>query len=298
MNTNESWFIPIDIITCIFVLLGVILVMIYLLIIIFDRTCHTVPMLLVGNSCLIGFLFGINLCSLSLTTLIKDIYLRFESDRWCSINAYIGYSTCSNFNISFLLQAIYRYVRVVHPNHLAYQSIKFQLVLIILTWISSFLYHVKYFFSDEIIYNSDNQVCQLPLRLTFSMFYMSIYTYFAPVSLTFFIYLRLVLYVRKMSQRITPVNTLLRAKNELQMLQRTTILVMLLIIYCFPYAVFMFWSFFTSPPKYSFRIAYAFIYPSYFIAMVILFQFTDPLKTSIKKRFLRTQNIVIPTTTR
>lgn len=85
-----------------------------------------------------------------------------------------------------------------------------------------------------------------------------------------------------MTQHVTPVTTLNRAKRELKMLRRTMILVSILIIYCLPYATFIFCSLFVQLPKYHFRISYLFIDTSHLFVMIALFQFTDPLKTSMK----------------
>jgi hypothetical protein len=45
-------------------------------------------------------------------------------------------------------------------------------------------------------------------------------------------------------------------------------------------------------PKYHFRISYIFIDASYLFVMIALFQFTDPLKTSIMKKLNRQPNII------
>jgi hypothetical protein len=190
----------------------------------------------------------------------------------------MGYASCSILNCSYLLQSIYRFIRIVYPTRLFFQSGRFQLFLIFLTWIFGFLYPIAFLFTNEILYNVNNQICQLPLHLSFSIIYMANFAYITPVSLTMFIYLKLVLYVKEMSERVTPVNTLNRAKRELKMVRRTAILVSILIAYCFPYATFIFVSFFLAIPKYHFRISYIFIDTSYLFVMIALFQFTDPWK--------------------
>jgi hypothetical protein len=283
----ESWFIPIDILTNICIILSLILAIIFFGIIIFDKTCRTIPMMLVGNSCLAGIVFGIAIYSINLFRLINDIKQIEYKDSLCSLRGYMGYASCSILNLSYLLQAIYRFIRIVYPTHLFYQSVQFQLFLICLTWFFGFLYPIVFLFTGEILYNVDNHICQLPLHLSFSIIYMANFAYITPVSLTIFIYLKLVFYVKRMSQHITPVNTLFRARRELKMVRRTVILVSILIVYCFPYAMFIFLSFFIVIPKYHFRISYVFIDASYLFVMVALFQFTDPLKASIMKKIHR-----------
>jgi len=96
-----------------------------------------------------------------------------------------------------------------------------------------------------------------------------------------------------MSKRVTPVNTLLRAQKDLKMVQRTVILISILLIPGIPFTLFIFMSFFTNPPKYHFRIAYIFLDVSLIFVMIALFQFNDPLKSSIMKKIKGKPNIVV-----
>jgi hypothetical protein len=105
-----------------------------------------------------------------------------------------------------------------------------------------------------------------------------------------FIYFKLLLYVHEMSKHVTPINTLFRAQRQLKIVQRIVILITIILILGLPYGVFTLMSFFTSPPKYHFRIAYIFIDVSLVFVMIALFQFTDPLKASIVKGIKRRPN--------
>jgi len=232
---------------------------------------------------------------MSLFKLLNDLKQIEYRDLFCSFRGYMGYASCSILNCSYLLQSIYRFVKIVYPTRLFFQSSRFQLFLICLTWIFGFLYPIAFLFTNEIVYNVNNQICQLPLHLSFSIIYMANFAYITPVSLTMFIYLKLVLFVKGMNKRVTSVNALNRANRELKMVRRTVILVSILIAYCFPYAMFIFLSFFLSIPKYHFRISYVFIDTSYLFVMIALFQFTDPLKTSIMKKLNRQPNVILPT---
>jgi len=293
----ELWFIPIDILTLVGIILGIVLAIIFFITIIHDKTCHTVPMMLTANSYLIGILFGILILSLCAFTLNNDLKKIEYIDILCSFRGYLGYALCSIQNFSYFLQAIYRFVVIMYPSHVFWQTVKFQLFLIFLTWIFGFLYPIAFLFTGEIIYNIDNQICQLPLRLSFSIIYMASFAYIIPVSLTMLTYLKLVLYVKQMSKHVTPVNTLLRAKRELKMVRRTFILVSILFILCFPYAMFIFLSFIMNIPKYHFRISYIFLDTAYIFVIIAVFQFTDPLKAAIMKKMNRRLTTVAPTMT-
>jgi hypothetical protein len=113
-----------------------------------------------------------------------------------------------------------------------------------------------------------------------------------PVSLIIFIYFKIVRYVHEMSKNVTSVNILTRAQRELKMIRRIVILVLGLTTIGLPYAVLVFLSFFTSPPKYDFRIAYVFVDVSLAFVMGALFKFTEPLRMFIGRKVGWRTNVV------
>jgi hypothetical protein len=291
--TIERWFIPFDILLIVCSTLVIILSILFLFIIVLDKTCHTVSMMLVANSCIIAFTSGCNLLSLCIFTLENDLKQVQSQDSLCVFRAYLNYVSGALFFSSFLLQALYRYVIIVYRNYLFLQSFLFQFLVICLSWIYGIICPFPFIFTNEIIYNVDNQICQLPLRLSFSIIFVAFCVYFIPISLIMFIYLKLVRYVKQMSKRVTRLNTLSRTQRELKMVRRTVILVTILITVCFPYALFILMSFFNRAPKYHFRIAYLFVNASLLSVMIVLFQFTNALKTSIMKRIKQQSNMVV-----
>jgi len=291
----ESWFIPFDILMLICLIFAIVFALIFLFNIIFDKTCHTISMIFVANSCLAAFILANVLLGMTIFTLQNDLKQIQYQDSLCIFRAYLDYVSCAAFYYSFLLQAIYRYVTVVYPTRLFWQSARTQILLISVTWMFAFVFPIPVMFIDQIVYNIDNQICQSPLRLSFFLIYAANCIYIIPNSMIMFIYLKLVLYVRGMGTRVTPVNTLFHAQRELRMVRRTVILITILFIFGFPYTLFVFMSFFTSIPTYHFRIAYIFLDISVVSVMIALFQFTDPLKMSIMKRINERTNIVMPT---
>jgi hypothetical protein len=214
----------------------------------------------------------------------------------CIFLGYMGYAGCAAQMYSYVLQSIYRYIIVVYPTRLFWQSIRTQLFLIVLMWILSMIHAIPIVFTGQIIYNVDNQMCQIPLGLSFVIIYDAFYVYLFPLGcLIMFIYFKLVRYVQEMSKRVTPINILFRAQRELKMLRRIVTLVIILLTLAFPYAIFIFVSFFTTAFKYPFRIAYFCVDVSLAFVMMALLQFTDPLKTYIMKRINGRPTVVVPT---
>ena len=294
---NEIWFIPLDILLIICTALACILSFFFLIIILFDRTCHTVPMLLVTNSCLGGFLFGCSLLGYAIFTFLNDLQRIQYQDSLCTFRAYIGNVAGVLLNTSFLLQAIHRYISVIYPNRLFLLSFRFQFFLICLAWIYAFAYSIPFTVQGKSIYNVDNQICQLPIQASFYLIYAACCIYIIPVSIIILIYFKLIYYVHRISQSTTPVNTLFHARRELKMVQRIVMIIGILLTLGLPYASFVIMSFFTSPPKYHFRIAYIFVDISLTFVLIALFQFTDPLKASVRKQFRRRRNTVAPSRT-
>ncbi|CAF1147694.1 unnamed protein product [Adineta steineri] len=217
--------------------------LLFLFIVLTDKTCHTVPMILITNSCFAGFSFTLILFWVTIFTLHNDLQQIYYQDLFCNFRGYMGYVTCFATMYSYFLQAIHSYLIVIYPTP---------------------------------VYN--------PL-----------FVYIIPINGIIFIYLKLIRYVKEMNKRVTLVNKLLRAQRELKMVSRIVILTSIFLILGIPYTIFVFMGYFTSPPKYHFRIALTFIEISLVFVMIALFQFTDPIRTSIMKRINRQPNVVVAT---
>ena len=288
----QSWFIPFDIFMIMCTVLVVILAMSFLIIIVLDKTCRTVPMMHVANSCLAELIFGSSMLGMAIFTLENDLKQIQYQDSFCVFRGFMGYAMAVSQNYSYLLQAIFRYNTVVHPTRLFFRSARFQALLIFLTWTFSFVCSVPYVVNDEIKYNVDNQICQMPLHFSFLAIYNALCVYMIPISLTMLIYFKLVRYVRKISRNIAPINTLYHAQRELKMVRRIVILIMSVATIGLPYGIFVLISFCISPPIYHFRIAYIFVDASLAFVIIALFEFTEPLKASIMKQINKQVNMI------
>ncbi|CAF1062316.1 unnamed protein product [Adineta steineri] len=291
--TMESWLIPMDILMIILTTLVITISCVFLIIIILNKTCHTVIMMLIANTYLSALLFGCCLLGSSVFMFQNDVKQIQDQDSLCNFRGYFIYVSCGLHNYSFLLQAIYRYLTAVYPNRLFWQSRRIQILFICIKWIFCFVYILPILFTNGFTYNVDNQIYQTPLALSFSIIYASTCVYAFPMLLIVLIYFTLVRNVHGMSKRVTAANTLSRAKRELKMVRRIVILVGILLTIGFPYVLFAVISFFTTPPKHHYRIAYIFAETSLVCVLITSYYFTDPLKTSIIKIINRQQNRVI-----
>ncbi|CAF1121834.1 unnamed protein product [Rotaria sordida] len=296
LTTNiESWFIPFDILNILCLFLVIIFASIFLLIIICDKTCHTVPMILVANSCLAELLITIVLFWMAVFALQNDLKRQQYEDLFCIFRGYMIYVTCFTQNYSYFLQAIYRYLTIVYPSRLFWQSKRVQIFFISLSWIIGFICALPHVFTGEIKYLVDDQLCQMPLHLSIVTVYNVILLYLIPMNGIIFIYFKLVRYVKEMGKRVTSANILFRVQRELKMVRKIVILVSILVAFGLPYTTFVFIGFFTQPPKYHFRIAYTFISVSLIFIMIAVFHSTDPLKAFARKKIIKRSTMTVQT---
>nr|ACD54821.1 unknown [Adineta vaga] len=236
-------------------------------------------MILVGNTCVATLAFAINILCMNTFTLYNDLKQIEYEYSLCVLLGYLSYTTCAIQNYSFLLHAIYRYLLIVHPTRLFWHSCLFPLL---------FLY------TGQLIYDVDNQMCQMFLRFSFPVIYMAFCLYIIPVSMTMSIYLILVRYVKKMNTHMVTMNRLSRAQRDLKMVRRIIILIIILIGIFFPYQLFLILSFFNRAPRYNFRIGFLFGEIGMVYVIVALFKFTDPLKMTLMKIIINPTNMIIP----
>ncbi|CAF1378834.1 unnamed protein product [Adineta ricciae] len=290
---NTEWLIPVDILKIFCANCVLLISIIFLLGIIFDKACHTIPMALVFNSCLSTLFFSLVLIGTLICTLINDFKRITYQDSLCTFRTYLTYVAYTIINYSFLLQAIHRYVVVVYPLRLFFQSKQTQIVAISCTWLCAFVYPFVFIFNGEIIYDDYNQMCRLRFDLSFSVIYAGCFAYIIPITIIVILYIGLVRHVQGMNLRITCSNTLHRAHQQLQMIQRIVLIVMILLTTGLPYVVFITLSFVDHRWKYFLRVADLFVSISMILVLIALYQCTEPLQKAMKNIIQRHTNTVV-----
>ena len=293
MVDTEDWYIPLDIVFITSLVTAILFSVFFLTIIMIEKTCHTIPMMLTANLCLGELIFAFSMLGIAVLTLENDLKQIQYQNSFCIVYPYLAYTGSALMHYAVLLQALYRYISVVYPTHLFWQSARCQFILICLAWIISFVCSLEFLLRGEIIYNVDNQACFIPFGFSFSINYMIFTVYLFPFSILIFIYIKLVRYVKKMSRRAMSAFTLSRARRQLILVRRTVILVMILLAFGIPYVILVIISFFTALPKYYFRIACISLNLSLVPLMLALFQFTDPIKAAVMKRIERRPNGIV-----
>ncbi|CAF1085173.1 unnamed protein product [Adineta steineri] len=168
-----------------------------------------------------------------------------------------------------------------------WRTVKIQSCLVIVIWVVCILYSLPLLLTGQITYSVNNQICQIPLRLSLPMIYVTVIIYMIPNSGILGFYIKLTRYVHQISLRTVGNHTLFHARRELKLVKRTFILSNTLIVLGLPYMIFVLMSFFTPPPKYHFRIAYICADISVLLVVIIGYCFTPNIKTIIRKKFTR-----------
>ncbi len=122
---------------------------------------------------------------------------------------------------------------------------------------------------------------------------MALLDYTIPITITVFLYFKLIYYVKQMSKRVTSANVLYRAQRELNMIRRVVILVMILFAFGILDCVFFMMIVFNDKQLYDWRIGSVSMDVSVSMISIVLIQFTEPLKTAIMKRIKRRPNMVV-----
>ncbi len=274
----ESWFILIDILSIISLVLAILLATIFLTIVIFNKTCQTVPIMLTSNSCVAEIFYGCSMLSIAVFTFENDLKQRVFEDPLCAFRNYFGRLGTALLLYSIAIQAIYRYIIVVYPTRISWQSSRVQGMLICFFWIFSITSLLPCLLTGAATYNVDNQACILPFQLSVPIIYNVSLVYMIPFSIIILIYFKLVGYVRQMSNRVTSsVQTIFQARRELVMVRRIATMISILVILGLPYTIFMFISFITKPPKYHYRIAILFVDLAQALIMAALFKSSQPV---------------------
>lgn len=288
----EPWLILVDVLAIIALVSAILLAVIFLTIVVSNRTCQTIPIFLTCNTCIAEIVFGCSMLSIAVFSLENDRKRRIFQDPLCRFRDYLGYVGTALLLYSLTLQAIYRYIIVVYPTRLTWRTISVQGMLACFFWIFSITSLLPWLITSVATYDVDNQVCLLPFQLSIPIIYNVSIVYLIPLCIIILIYAKLVRYVRQMDIRTTSSSqTIFQARRELAMVRRIVALISILVIFGLPFTLFMFLSFITTPPKYHYRFSLLFGDLFQGILMVALFKFSQPVLDVLIKVKRRYSNI-------
>ncbi|CAF2696754.1 unnamed protein product [Rotaria sp. Silwood2] len=149
--------------------------------------------------------------------------------RWCEIRAYLPYVCFCAFYYSFVLQAIFRFFRVVYYKKKILQKFYVFIIAIFIQWILSFLFIFPHILLNDFQYQSLNYNCWISFRNIRGILLVTLSIYICPLSIIFIIYTYILRYVRRTitSQRERQKSY----KRDTIILRRIVILLLFLVMF-------------------------------------------------------------------
>ena len=187
-------------------------------------SCNTYPALILGSVCLID-MYGHNFYG--------DLYINVSlENRWCHIRPYFLLIAFSGIYHSYVLQACFRFVRIVFYRWKRWQERRFICGLIIVQWLVTVLLNFPLILGRHVQYLPDFYHCQIPFTDLQGSIFIALSLYFVPVLIISTLYVCII--------RLTTRAARLIRQRDTIVLRRIILLVVLLFALSFPMA--MIWS--------------------------------------------------------
>lgn len=200
-------------------------------------------------------------CNTSLTIICSSITLSFMAisslsddqnvtclqpiiNWFCHIRGYFIYVFIISLYLSYILQAAYRYFRIVYYKHRYLRTISTFSYYIVGQWILSFILILPIFILNEkssslIIYISEYSNCLIPFTNIRGVVFISIMVYFLPLCILCWIYSQILIDLRR--KRNGPVSTLKvrrQNKRDTTVIKRISTVIIVLATLCCPLILF------------------------------------------------------------
>ncbi|CAF1314691.1 unnamed protein product [Rotaria sordida] len=194
---------------------------------------HDLVLILVANNYLALLVFALIAIPGNFDMFRGDynLYIGMETFS-CRIRGYMIYSSLAVIFHSFLLQAAFRFFRVVYPSHVWLQHGLTYALIIPILWLISFLFILPIHVWHDIRFISMENVCLLPIHSTRGLVFSNLIIYGIPIIIINIIYIQLTCFIRRSSKVVSA-----RAKRDVIVVRRIILVVCILILMVVPYVV-------------------------------------------------------------
>ena len=157
-----------------------------------------VVILLTCNTYFNAFLLNCMMLVMYFYNLLGNVHFPIVfDDRWCRIRAYLTHVCFCAFYHSFVLQATFRLFRIVFYRYQFLQSFALFFSSIVIQWILSFLFILPNFFFNDFQHLRREFNCWIELTNIRGLILATIFIYHNPLMMIFIIYIRIILYTRR-----------------------------------------------------------------------------------------------------
>ena len=156
-----------------------------------------------------------------------------SSNDWCYARAYLIHSGLSSIYHSQVLQAFYRFIRIVLFKHKYLQSLRFTVILIVLQWIfvcSTILILLLFHHFEYIPYY---HFCQISFKNLTGLIIAAVNGYELPLILIASLYFYIIYFIKR-TNSFTNYNRPRLYRRDLVVFNRVLTLIFVLVFFCFP----------------------------------------------------------------
>ncbi|CAF1378806.1 unnamed protein product [Adineta ricciae] len=280
------------------------LITLFIIVILLVHLQHkrTVTMLLTTNTYMGILAFSIVLLSTSIDVLKADVLgmsvLSEKSLVACQFQGFLIYERFGCCYSSFVLQAIYRLLRVLYPRRLFLQSFKFNFICIIIQWIVCFLLTLPSFIYRDaffVLYKLD-YCCGLRYERVPQFLYIIFNVFVLPLIYMSIIYARLIYFVSHQNLQLLQTQQGRRAQRDYIIMRRILLTMIILVLAGIPNLGLAFLVHFKpnlSGDYYMYRIEW--MVPSVsMLTLSIGLVFITPRLTIVVVSCLQRKNQVVP----
>ena len=210
---------------------------------------QNVSLLLTCNTCLAIICASGTLSYMSLSSIIGD--LGINSLNWmifwaCYMRGYLHFVFINAIYLSYVLQAGFRLFRIAFHEYKCLRTIYSFTYYIFVQWIVSFLLILPVLiarqgYSSLIVYLSDEFYCQVPMTSIRGIVFSILSVYFVPVCCIGLIYLWILIYIRRRSQRLVVIIMSVRQQTQRDtiILRRICLVMIVLLSLGIPSTIFV-----------------------------------------------------------
>ncbi|CAF1094933.1 unnamed protein product [Adineta steineri] len=221
---------------------------------------HCTPIVVISlNTAVAGFVINTIYASQAIYQMISD-----SSDVLCVFRGFLLHTSTGLFYHTLCIQAIYRLFVTVFAQRRNLQSNYTIIPIVVIQWIISSSFGIPILLTRRIRFYAEGRICQVSINNIFGFMYLGTFIYFLPLSIIIYIYITILNYTKRnitipgVRQRMIAQT---RHRRELRITRRILILVFILFITGFPYAVFFLQAnvYRSSLWPYGHRISFIFI---------------------------------------
>ncbi|CAF3480349.1 unnamed protein product [Rotaria sp. Silwood1] len=243
---------------------------------------HDVVLILVTNNYLALLAFALVAIPTNIDIVRGDYNLYIGMETFgCRIRAYIFYSSVAIIFHTFVLQACFRFFRVVYPLHVYLQNGITYIVVIPILWFISFLFMIPIYVWHDIKFIHRENVCLLAMHSVRGFIWSILIIYGIPIVVINIIYIRLMRFIRQSSKIAST-----RAKRDVIVIQRIVLVVSILTLMGIPSVVLKLMLPFTDVGKPLFYRSQNIVIVTGIIVLSFMLVYVTP---QLKEVFIRTR---------